>query len=76
MHVFFSIICIETFLKACGSLKSGAAPTPTKAKMNYAANQLIFKITNVQKLSIFVLKFKHFLQKIFKHFEKSGAILG
>ena len=37
-------ICKETFLKACGSLRSVEDPTPINAKMNHVANQLIFKI--------------------------------
>ena len=47
MNVWLIIICKETFLKACGSLRSMAAPTPINYKMNCAANQLIFKIVIV-----------------------------
>ena len=46
-------------LNACGSLRSGAAPTPINSKMNHVANQLNFKLLSVQK-------FKDFLKKVFK----------
>ena len=68
VDVLSIIICKGTFLKACGSLKSGAAPTHinSKTKMNHVANQLIFKIViSVQKLSILIPKFKDF-KNIFK----------
>ena len=66
MNVWSIISCKETFLKACGLLRSGAAPTPINSKMIRVANQLIFKIINVQKFSILVLKFKDFLKNTFK----------
>ena len=57
-----SLICKETFLKACGSLRSGAALTFSTQKMNHVAYQLIFEIISAQKFSILVLKFKDFLK--------------
>ena len=79
VNVLLIIIWKETFLRACDSLRSGAAPTPINSKMNYVANQLIFKIISVQKFSILVLKFTDFLKNTFDRalliFEKSGAIL-
>ena len=75
VDVLSIIIFKETFLRACGSLISGAAPTPINSKINHVANQLIFRITRVQKLSILFLKFKAFLKTIFKqglaHFLKT-----
>ena len=66
MNVLSIIIYKETFLKACSSLRSGSAPTPTNLKVNHVTNQLIFKVISVQKLFILVLKFKHFLKNICK----------
>ena len=39
------ITCKEKFLKACGSLKSGAVRIPTNSNMNHVADQIIYKIT-------------------------------
>ena len=52
VNILSNIIRKETFLKACGALRSGAAPTPTNLKMNYVANQIIFWIIGVQKCFI------------------------
>ena len=41
----------HTFLTACGSHISGAAPIPINSKVNHVANQLIFEIISVQKFS-------------------------
>ena len=51
-----------TFLTACGSHISGAAPIPINLKMNHVANQLIFEIISVQKFSTIGLKFKDFFK--------------
>ena len=65
MNALSIIICRETFLKACGSLRSGAAPTPINSKMNYVANQLILKIISVQNFFNFSPKNLKTLKKIF-----------
>ena len=67
MNVLSIIICKETTLKACGSFKSGKAPIPINSRMSNVANQqLIFKISCLQKFSILVLNFKDFLKNTFK----------
>ena len=63
VKVLSIIIFEETFLKACGSLRFGAAPTPINLKMKHLANQFIFRILSVQKFFILVLKFKDFFKK-------------
>ena len=72
------MICKETFLKACGSLRSGASPTPINSNMNHVANQLIFKTISVQKILSFSPKnLETFSKKNFKygfaHFLKIGG---
>ena len=61
MNVLSIVICKQKFLKACGSLRSGAVHTPSNLKINHVANQLIFKIISVRKFFILMLKFEDFL---------------
>ena len=49
VNVLSIMICKETFLKACGSFRSEASPTPINSNMNHVANQLIFKTISVQR---------------------------
>ena len=74
-NVWLIIICKQTFLKACGSLRSRADPISVNSKMNHVANQLILKIICVQKFSILVLKFEDFPKNMFKWgFAHFGAL--
>ena len=66
VKVWSIMICKETFLKTCGSLRFGAAPIPMNSKMNHVANQLILKTIHVQKFSILILEFKNFLKNTFR----------
>ena len=45
------IICKETSLKGCGSLRSGNATTRVNSKMDHVDNQIILKLPNVQIFS-------------------------
>ena len=67
VNVLSNIICNDTFLKACGSGRSGTAPTFINLTMSHVTNQLIFKIIKVQKFFILGLKFKNFLKNTFKY---------
>ena len=56
------IICKETFLKACGSLRSGTASARVNSKTNHVDNELICK-TMCSKILYFNPKISRISQK-------------